>query len=68
MRTVTVSLGERSYPIRIGSGLLADAGTECARLGLGRRCAIISDRNVARRFARTVRDSLYRAGFDPVRA
>ena len=43
MGIVTVPLGNRSYNIKIGIGLLARLGAECARLGLGTRCAIISD-------------------------
>src|ERR1041385_1050266 len=66
VRTVNVSLGSRSYRIHIGSGLLARLGTECARLDLGRRCAIISDRHVAKHYARATQTSLRRAGFDPV--
>ncbi len=65
MRIVNVPLGRRSYQIKIGAGLLASLGTECARLKLGGRCAVISDRNVARRFAKPALASLARAGFAP---
>ncbi len=66
MRIVKVRLGPRSYDIKIGTGLLARLGRECARLGLGRRCAIISDRNVAPRFGAAAQRTLARAGFEPV--
>jgi 3-dehydroquinate synthase len=66
MRTVHVPLGERSYPILIGPGLLASLGERCARLKLGARCAVISDTNVGPRFGRAAGRSLRRAGFDPV--
>jgi len=66
MRTVDVSLGLRSYPIFIGSNLLPRLGQHCAKLGLGRRCAIISDVNVARRYAKIAMASLRAADFDPV--
>ncbi len=66
MRIVHVRLGARSYDIRIGPGLLKQLGRECSRLGLGRRCAIISDRLVAPRFAGAVRKILVNAGFDPL--
>lgn len=66
MRIVPVSLGERSYSIKIGGGLLAGLGRECARLKLGRRAAIITDARVQPLFADTARDSLAAAGFDPV--
>ena len=39
---------------------------ECAGLNLGKRCAIISDRNVAPRYAKAAQNSLSAAGFDPV--
>ncbi|MBM3880686.1 MAG: 3-dehydroquinate synthase [Verrucomicrobia bacterium] len=65
MRTVNVPLGPRSYSIRIGPGLCSRVGQECARLGLGRRCAVISDSNVAPRYAGVVEGSLRAAGFEP---
>jgi 3-dehydroquinate synthase len=66
MRVVKVPLGERSYSILIGPGLLHRLGTECRKLGLGGRCAIISDTNVAPRFAKLAAASLKRAGFESV--
>ena len=65
MHTVHVSLGSRSYAIKIGAGLLAQLGRECARLKLGARCAIITDTDVGRRYAKPAFDSLARAGFSP---
>jgi 3-dehydroquinate synthase len=64
MRVVKVRLGNRSYQILIGGGLLARLGAECARLSLGHRCAIISDTNVAPLFGKSVENSLARAGFE----
>ena len=63
MRTVKVSLGDRSYQIKIGTGLLGRLGAQCAGLGLGRRCVIISDRNVAPRFGPAAGRVLRQAGF-----
>ena len=65
MRSVKVPLGHRSYTIKIGAGLLPSLGPECARLKLGARCAIITDTNVGRKFAKPAFDSLVRAGFEP---
>jgi 3-dehydroquinate synthase len=65
MHTVSVELGQRSYAIKIGGGLLAHLGDECARLKLGARCAIITDTNVGRRFAKAAFNSLANAGFSP---
>ncbi len=66
MRIVNVPLGARSYEIKIGPGLLRDLGRHCAELKLGGRCAVISDKNVAPRFARAVQASLKKAGFESV--
>ncbi len=66
MRIVKVPLGQRSYQIRIGAGLLPTLGRECARLGLGARCAVISDSNVAPLYAERARESLSEAGFAPL--
>jgi 3-dehydroquinate synthase len=65
VRIVKVSLGERSYEIRIGTRLLPRLGRECKKLGLGRRCAVITDRNVVKHHAKAAIRSLKSAGFDP---
>ncbi|MCP5527234.1 MAG: 3-dehydroquinate synthase [Verrucomicrobiales bacterium] len=65
MRVVQVPLGERSYGIQIGSGLLDRLGAECARLRLGRRCAVVSDTNVAPLYAARAVAALEGAGFEP---
>ncbi|MGO8838305.1 MAG: 3-dehydroquinate synthase [Limisphaerales bacterium] len=63
MRTVSVQLGNRSYAIKIAPGLIDQLGRECARLKLGPRCAIITDTNVGRRFAKAAFNSLATTGF-----
>ena len=65
MRTVKVPLADRSYPIRIGVGLLADLGKYCNHLGLGGRCAVISDHTVGKRYRKPAIASLKAAGFKP---
>ncbi len=65
MRTVDVSLGARSYPIFIGPNLLPRLGQQCAKFRLGRRCAVVSDQNVARLHAKPVLAGLQAAGFEP---
>jgi 3-dehydroquinate synthase len=62
MRNVRVPLGTRSYDIRVGPGLLSRLGHECARLKLQGPCAIISDTNVAPRYARAAQQALRQAG------
>jgi 3-dehydroquinate synthase len=66
MRTVSVQLVNRSYEIKIAPGLLKHLGGECARLKLGGRCAIITDTNAGKHFAKPVYESLLKAGFEPV--
>ena len=65
VRIVKVPLGNRSYAIEIGAGLLNRLGDECLRLKLGSRCAIITDTNVGKRYAKTAFNSLLKAGFEP---
>jgi len=60
---VPVTLGERSYPIAIGPGLLARMGEFLQPLGLGRHCVVITDLNVERHYAAPVRRALATAGF-----
>ncbi len=61
--TVHVALGERSYDILIGDGLLSGELTRLsAKLKLGRRCAIITDSTVRPLYGATVRDALAGAG------
>lgn len=66
MYVVNVSLGHRSYEIKIGTDLLAQSGRECARLGLGGRCAIISDRKVVPLYGKAAQRALEKEGFKSV--
>jgi 3-dehydroquinate synthase len=66
VRIVSVPLGRRSYAIKIAPGLLAQLGRECARLKLGRRCAVITDDNAGKFFAKAALKSLTASGFEPV--
>jgi len=66
MRKITVSLGNRSYPILIGPELLPKVGRECAKLNFATRCAVISDKNVAAIYGQAALASLRASGFDPV--
>ncbi len=65
MRTVTVSLGSRSYPILVGEDLLPSLGRRCRSLGLASSCAVIADAQVAPRYGATAMSSLEAAGFHP---
>ena len=66
MRIVPVSLGSRSYQIKVAGGLLPRLGAECAALKLGQRCAVITDSNVGKKFAKAALKSLSTSGFEPV--
>jgi 3-dehydroquinate synthase len=62
--TVTVDLGDRSYDILIGPGLLEQSGRRIAETLPGVRAAIVTDENVAAHHLETVRASLADAGID----
>jgi len=66
MRIVQVPLGSRTYKINVGSGLLSRLGAECAQRKLSQRCAVITDSNVSKHFAKAALKSLSAAGFEPV--
>ena len=61
MKTVTVELGARTYPIHIEAGLLARAGEFLEPLAKGRRVAIVTDENLSVHLA-TLQASLTDAG------
>lgn len=60
--TVPVELPGRAYDIRIGEGLLAEAGALVAPLLARPRVAIVTDETVAGLHLDTLRDGLARAG------
>lgn len=62
IRTVHVPLGERSYDILIGPGLIARAGAEIASRLKGRKAAVITDENVAPLYLKALVASLEEAG------
>ncbi len=62
LRTVTVPLGERTYPIQIGSGTLSAAGGEIARHTKASGAVVITVAPVGRRYAPTLLRSLREAG------
>lgn len=64
MQTVTVPLGERSYDVVIGEGLLARAGAMIAPLAPRRRAFVVTDENVARLHLAALRASLQQAGVE----
>lgn len=65
-RLVHVPLGERSYDILIGPGLMARAGGEITSRIKGRRAAIVTDDNVGSRYLDGLMDSLQTDGIEAV--
>ncbi|MFD1695985.1 3-dehydroquinate synthase [Roseibium aestuarii] len=65
-RTVRVELGERSYDILIGCGLLAEAGAHIAAVLPKARVAIITDETVAGLHLKPLQASLDAAGIGHV--
>ena len=59
---VAVGLGERSYEILIGPGLLAEAGARIAALAPGAACVVVTDETLAALHLPALRDSLAGAG------
>src|SRR5688500_6050413 len=63
MRTVTVNLGTRSYPIHVGEGLLAACGDLLRQVGCGPRVGIITNPTVAGLYLKPLQESLKRSEF-----
>ncbi|MFB5265965.1 3-dehydroquinate synthase [Paenibacillus enshidis] len=66
MGTLTVELGERSYPIYIGQGLLEKAGAYFEQRGLSKKSPhlIISDSNTAPLYLNKLTERLANAGYN----
>jgi 3-dehydroquinate synthase len=63
MKTLQVELGERSYPIHIGRGLLCSDWFEQVGIKPGRKIMIITDTNVAPRYLEGWKRTLSEAGY-----
>lgn len=63
MQTLNVALGERSYPIHIGRGLLPKIAAHFAGIG-GRRAAIVTNETVGPLYLGAVATALQTAGVD----
>jgi 3-dehydroquinate synthase len=62
-RIVQVPLGDRSYDILIGPGLISAAGREISSRIKGRKLAVITDENVGARYLDAFMESLAQSGF-----
>jgi 3-dehydroquinate synthetase len=66
MIEVPVPLSRSPYRVVVGSGLLAESGPMIAKVLTPRRCALVTDSNVAPLYAGIVEQSLESSGFQPV--
>ncbi len=64
MEELNVGLGDRSYPILIGSSLLLKSAEHLSRVSFPRRVALISNETVAPLYEGEVRKSLEDAGYN----
>ncbi len=64
MRTLTVNLGERSYPIYVGEGILSQAGELLQQAGLRGKVAVVSNPTVAQLYLDVVHEALKQSGFE----
>ncbi|MBI5586735.1 MAG: 3-dehydroquinate synthase [Deltaproteobacteria bacterium] len=65
MRTITVELGERSYPIIIKGGLLSEIGERMKDLGFRGKAAVVTNTLVGGLYGEELLKSLKEAGFSP---
>ncbi len=61
-QTLTVGLGERSYPICIEDGIIENIGADLAQRDIASRYAVIADNYVAKLYGATLMASLTEAG------
>src|SRR6184192_301194 len=66
MQTLTVNLGDRSYPIHVGEGILPRAGEFLSQAGLRGKVAIVTNPTVAQLYLDAVHETLTDAGFEMI--
>lgn len=64
MHTVTVALGERSYPIHIGQGILDDIGALLSKLPLSKKAVVVTQPPIRATYGERVIRSLRTHGFE----
>lgn len=64
IRELRVGLGDRAYPILIGSGLLARVGAHLKPVVAGRKVLVVTNPTVRELYGGAVGESLAAAGFD----
>jgi 3-dehydroquinate synthase len=63
IRTVTINLGLRSYPVYIGENLLDEAGVLCRKASLNGHAALVTDTKVGALYSEQVLKALTNSGF-----
>jgi 3-dehydroquinate synthase len=63
---VIVPLGDRSYSVVVGGGVLGEIGPRLAGLGFRGRCGLVTTERVGTLYREPVLASLRAAGFDPL--
>ncbi len=66
MQTLTVNLGDRSYPIHVGEGILPRVGEFLSQAGLRGKVAIVTNPTVAQLYLDAVHEALTDAGFEMI--
>jgi 3-dehydroquinate synthase len=64
MQTLTVNLGDRSYPIYVGAGILEQAGEWLKQAGLRGKVAVVTNPTVAQLYLDSVHEALTNADFE----
>ena len=64
--TIHLELGARSYDIHIGRGLLKEVGVELTRLRCAGKVGVVTDRNLAAHYLKTVTRVLKASGYTVV--
>src|SRR5882724_5203536 len=64
MQTLTVNLGDRSYPIHVGAGLLERAGELLRQAGVRGKVAVVTNPTVAQLYLDALHEALANAEFE----
>ena len=64
MQTLTVNLGDRSYPIHVGAGLLERAGELLRQAGVRGKVAVVTNPTVAQLYLDALHEALTSAEFE----
>lgn len=65
METVNVNLGERSYPVLIGKGILSELGPQLDKHSLAPNLMVVTTDDVWAPYGKEVEESLISSGFTP---